>query len=165
MCASYLSQMDASTALRAGSIDAWGTWQPYIALQIAQGEARVLADGSSVPRGASYLVSSTYALAGKSAAIGDFVRRLRQARHWGAAHAGNYATLYAQNTGVPLEIARRVSMALVSSAFLCRWTQTCGLPNGRCCRCLFRPGSSPLRLISPANLTAVLNRRQPNDRS
>ena len=78
----YLSQMDAAAAMRAGSIDAWGTWQPYVGLQIAQGEARVLADGAAIPRGGTYLVSSSTALAQKPVEIGDFVQRLRRAQQW-----------------------------------------------------------------------------------
>jgi sulfonate transport system substrate-binding protein len=111
----YLSQMDAAAAMRAGSIDAWGTWQPYVGLQVARGEARLLADGTTVPRGATYLVSSTAALASKPAEIGDFVRRLRQAQLWGAAHTDVYAALYSQNTGVPLPLAQKIATALLAA--------------------------------------------------
>ncbi len=111
----YLSPMDASAAIRTGSIDAWSTWQPYAGLQVAMGDARVLANGTNVARGASFLVSSTQALASKSGEIGDFARRLRRAQQWGAAHTDAYAALYASATGVPLPIAQRVAKALVDT--------------------------------------------------
>jgi len=111
----YLSQMDAGAAMRAGSIDAWSTWQPYVAMQVAQGDARLLADGTNVVRGASFAVSSTQALAKNPAEIGDFVRRIRQAQQWGALHLDAYAAIYSHNTGVPLPIARLAAKALVGA--------------------------------------------------
>ncbi len=111
----YLSQMDASAAMRAGSIDAWATWQPYIGLQVAQGEARVLVDARNVPRGAGFAVSSTQALAKNGAEIGDFVRRLRQAQQWAVAHLDIYAGIYSHNTGVPLPVALAAAKALASA--------------------------------------------------
>lgn len=111
----YLSQMDASAAMRAGSVDAWGTWQPYIGMHVAQGEARVLADGTGVLRGASFAVSSTQALAKSGADIGDFVQRIRRAQAWAVLHVDAYAALYAKNTGVPLPIARTAAKALAGA--------------------------------------------------
>jgi sulfonate transport system substrate-binding protein len=111
----YLSQMDASAAMRAGSIDAWSTWQPYIGLQVAQGEARILVDARDVPRGASFAVSSTQALAKNGAEIGDFVRRIRQAQEWAGAHLDVYAGIYSRSTGVPLPIALTAAKALVGA--------------------------------------------------
>ncbi len=111
----YLSQMDASAAMRTGSVDAWATWQPYVGMHVAQGEGRLLADGTGVLRGASFAVSSTQALARNAADIGDFVQRIRQAQAWAVLHVDAYAAIYAKSTGVPLPIARTAAKALAGA--------------------------------------------------
>jgi sulfonate transport system substrate-binding protein len=111
----YLSQTDAGAALRSGGVDAWGTWQPYVGMEVSLGEARLLADGTNVLRGASFAVSSTQALANNAAEIGDFVRRVRLAQQWAAAHADTYAAIYSSSTGVPLPIARIAAKALIGA--------------------------------------------------
>jgi len=111
----YLNQNDAGAAMRSGSVDAWSTWQPYVGMEVALGEARVLADGTNVLRGASFVVSSTQALANNAGDIGDFVRRIHQAQQWAAAHAETYASIYSRSTGVPLPIARIAARALIGA--------------------------------------------------
>jgi len=111
----YLNQNDAGAAMRSGGADAWATWQPYVGMEVSLGEARVLADGTNVLRGASFAVSSTQALAQNPGEIGDFVRRLRQAQIWAAAHVEAYATIYSRSTGVPLPIARAAAGALIGA--------------------------------------------------
>ncbi|UFH48328.1 aliphatic sulfonate ABC transporter substrate-binding protein [Pseudomonas sp. KNUC1026] len=44
----YLAPADASAAFTQGSVDAWAIWDPYAALAVHNGQARVLADGTGL---------------------------------------------------------------------------------------------------------------------
>ena len=111
----FLNPADARAALQSGAIDAWSTWQPYIAMQTALGGARVLADGSTVPRGASYAVTTVRSLAEKPELLGDFIVRLAHAQLWATHHADEYAALYARTTGVPQAVAAATARDLVGA--------------------------------------------------
>ncbi|MDR0877140.1 MAG: aliphatic sulfonate ABC transporter substrate-binding protein [Treponema sp.] len=60
---SYLQPADARTALESGNVDAWATWDPYLATVQVQSGARIIADGAAV--GVSYTrfypIASAYA--------------------------------------------------------------------------------------------------------
>ncbi len=58
--------------------------------------------------GQSYTVASEGAIAGKRAALGDFLRRLRVARERGLANPETQARVWAEQTGFPLPVGRMV---------------------------------------------------------
>lgn len=103
----YLAPPDAQSALAAGQVDAWAVWNPYAAVATAGG-ARIVADGTTATTQQSYIVAAGGALADgpKSAAIGDFVRRLAAAQDWTAQHPNEWVPIYARLTNLSPEVAR-----------------------------------------------------------
>lgn len=104
---SYVSPSDGYAALKNGGADAWTVWDPYTAAAEKEIGARILADGHGVTNGLTFEVASNAALAdpGKNAAIGDLVARITRAYQWAETHQAEWATVYAEQTGLPLEVA------------------------------------------------------------
>ena len=99
----FLSPGDAKAAFSSGSIDAWATWGPYVALAKADG-ARTLADGKGILSGYGFDVAGPRAIADKRPQLEDFLRRLARAKRWVADHKAEYAAVLAKETGLALEI-------------------------------------------------------------
>lgn len=104
----FIAPSEAKSALAAGSVDAWATWGPYIALARMEDGAREVANGRELMSGQSYTVASTEAIAAKRLALGDFLRRLRVARDWGLANPEEQARVWARQTGFPVPVGRMV---------------------------------------------------------
>ncbi|WGF90905.1 ABC transporter substrate-binding protein [Marinivivus vitaminiproducens] len=92
----FLSPVDATAALSAGSIDAWGTWGVYAARAIGQG-ARILLSGEGINSGLLVLSATDDALTdpGKTAAIADFADRLDRAYAWSSQDKNAWVDFYA----------------------------------------------------------------------
>ena len=104
----FIAPSEAKSAVAAGSVDAWATWGPYIALARMEDGAREVVNGRELMSGQSYTVASTEAIAAKRAALGDFLRRLRVAREWGLANPEQQAQVWARQTGFPVPVGRMV---------------------------------------------------------
>ncbi len=106
----FLPPSDAAVALATGSVDAWSTWDPYVAqLEVAQ-HARTVADGVGLTAGLSFFFARDDALADpdKHAALQDFVGRLAKARRWGLGHLDDYAKTWSTIVGLPNEVGQKV---------------------------------------------------------
>ena len=106
----YLNALDASHALEGGSVDAIATWEPYVT-QAQRHGARVLTTAEGLIPAQSFVVASQGALddTAKHQAIGDFLRRLQQARTWANAdpeHTARYASAWAERTRADAAIAQ-----------------------------------------------------------
>ncbi len=108
---SFLQPADAYGAFNQGQLDAWAVWDPYTAQAILDTGARVLADGTGVSNGYTFLVASTGALgdAGLNSAIRDYVVRHAKAEQWSDGHRGEWAQAYAEETGLAVEVTRGVA--------------------------------------------------------
>ena len=95
----FLSPGDAKAAFTSGSIDAWATWGPYVALAKADG-ARALADGKGILSGYGFDVAGPRAIADKRPQLEDFLRRLARAKRWVADHKAEYAAVLSKETGL-----------------------------------------------------------------
>ncbi|MER5886487.1 ABC transporter substrate-binding protein [Streptomyces sp. NPDC001941] len=104
---SLLQPADALAAFTSGKVDAWAVWDPYTSQVLRSGKGRILTDGQGVTNGLSFYVAAPAALADKkkSAALGDFVQRLRRAQDWVFAHPEEWAKVWAKETGLPYEVA------------------------------------------------------------
>ncbi|MFG2500540.1 ABC transporter substrate-binding protein [Streptomyces sp. NPDC048441] len=103
----YLQPADALAAFTSGKVDAWAVWDPYTS-QVLEGKTgRVLTDGDGVVNGLSFQVAAPDALKDKkkSAAIDDYLRRLRKAQAWVYEHPEAWAKVWAKDTGLPYEVA------------------------------------------------------------
>lgn len=103
----FLNPADAALALNQGAIDAWSTWEPYVAQAELAGNARVLSDGQKIKPGLTFFAARKDALedTGKNAALHDFSRRLAKARFWGIEHLQTYSQTWSKIVGLPPEVA------------------------------------------------------------
>nr|WP_246335772.1 ABC transporter substrate-binding protein [Azomonas macrocytogenes] len=105
----YLGALDASHALEGGSVDVIATWEPYVTQQELNG-ARVLATAEGLIPAQTFVVATHQAIAEKRELLGDFLRRLYQARQWAAsdpAHSERYADTWAELSRADRDVARR----------------------------------------------------------
>lgn len=122
---SYLQPADANAALSQGSVDAWVVWQPYVTQAIANLGARELVTGADslsggLSNGYTFQVANRSALAdpGRNAAIADYAQRIAKADLWAQQHPDQWAALYAQQTGIPLDVAKQAVPGLVLNPLL-----------------------------------------------
>ncbi|MET9294138.1 ABC transporter substrate-binding protein [Streptomyces sp. NPDC003077] len=104
----YLQPADALAAFSRGRVDAWAIWDPYTAQALAQTDARVLATGEGVVNGLGFQVAAPAALADKekSAALKDYIDRVRRAQDWVHGHPDAWAKVWARETGLPEDVTR-----------------------------------------------------------
>ena len=99
---------DAKTALAGGAVEAWSTWNTYVAQAVLNDHARVVVDGSQgLLTGLSFQIARPEAIGGKRAALGDFIARVTRARRWGLNNETAYAAVLAADIGVSEAIALR----------------------------------------------------------
>ncbi|WP_199931344.1 ABC transporter substrate-binding protein [Streptomyces sp. CB02923] len=103
----YLQPADALAAFSRGRVDAWAVWDPYTSQALDQTDARVLTTGEGVVNGLSFQVAAPAALddGKKSAALKDYVDRLRRAQDWVHRHPDAWAKVWAEETGLPRDVA------------------------------------------------------------
>ncbi|KAA6212576.1 ABC transporter substrate-binding protein [Streptomyces albofaciens JCM 4342] len=103
----HLQPADALAAFTRGRVDAWAVWDPYTSQALDQSDARVLTTGEGVVNGLSFQVAAPAALADgkKSAALKDYVDRLRRAQDWVHRHPDAWAKAWAKETGLPRDVA------------------------------------------------------------
>lgn len=100
----FLSPGDTKAAFSSGSIDAWATWTPYLTAALKEG-ARVVVDAQPLPPSYGFEIASDKAIAGKHAALKDFLAREARALRWADTHKPEFAAVLSRETGLPLDIA------------------------------------------------------------
>jgi sulfonate transport system substrate-binding protein len=99
---------DAKAALAGGAVDAWSTWNTYVAQAVINDRARVVVDGrDGLMTGLSFQVARPEAIAGKRAALADYIGRVARARRWCLANPAAYAKVLAAEIGAGEAIALR----------------------------------------------------------
>lgn len=101
----FLPPGDAKAAFDSGSIDAWATWTPYTNVAIKEG-ARVVADAKDYGLPVYIDIAHADSIGPKRALLADFLEREVKAVAWARAHPDAFAKVLAQETGLPLDIAR-----------------------------------------------------------
>ncbi|MFF3906748.1 ABC transporter substrate-binding protein [Streptomyces sp. NPDC001848] len=103
----YLQPADALAAFTSGKVDAWAVWDPYTSQVLQGGQGRVLTTGEGVTNGLTFQVAAPSALKDKkkTAAIKDYLERLRRAQDWVYAHPEAWAKAWAKDTGLSYEVA------------------------------------------------------------
>jgi len=108
----YLAPGDAKAALAQGSIDAWATWNPYIALATLHGPNHVLINGKGLLHAVGFEAATQTAIDQKQPQLDDFLKRLAAAERWESAHPQDYAAVLAKDTGLPLDVAQATVASL-----------------------------------------------------
>jgi sulfonate transport system substrate-binding protein len=107
---SYLQPADARTAFESGAVDAWTTWDPFLATVELQSGARILADGKST--GVSYTrfypVSTTY-LQNNPAVMRVVADELSKIGKWVKADPEAAAKVHAPLVGLNIEIVKKAN--------------------------------------------------------
>ncbi|UUU20231.1 ABC transporter substrate-binding protein [Streptomyces sp. DSM 40750] len=103
----YLQPADALAAFTSGKVDAWAVWDPYTSQVLKAKRGRVLATGDGITNGLTFQVAAPTALKDKkkSAAIQDYLERLRRAYTWVYSHEDEWAKVWAKETGLPEDVA------------------------------------------------------------
>ncbi len=118
----YLQPADALAAFTSGKVDAWAVWDPYTSQVLQAKQGRVLTTGDGITNGLTFQVAAPSALRDKkkSAAIKDYLERLRRATVWVYGHQEEWAKVWAKDTGLPYEVAlasvRRTNATRISVA-------------------------------------------------
>ncbi|WP_085316056.1 ABC transporter substrate-binding protein [Derxia lacustris] len=102
----FMLPSDAKLALHTGAVDAWSTWDPYVAIAETLDHAKVIATGRGLSAGLSFLVATEPALRDKARALVEFRQRLQLASTWSLDHLDSYAQAFGQAVGIPAEAAR-----------------------------------------------------------
>ncbi len=103
----YLQPADALAAFTSGKVDAWAVWDPYTSQILKAKQGRVLTTGDGVANGLTFQVAAPNALKDKkkTAAIKDYLERLRRAYQWVYTHQDEWAKAWAKDTGLPEDVA------------------------------------------------------------
>jgi sulfonate transport system substrate-binding protein len=104
-----LQPADALAAFTAGHVDAWAIWDPYTAQAQLQAKARILVDGSGLVNGMTFQAANPDALKDKAtaAAVKDYLARLAKAQVWSNTHRDTWATVWSEETGLPVAVTRK----------------------------------------------------------
>lgn len=126
---SYLQPADAYAAFSQHQVAAWAIWDPYVseathnlgARELISGadalDGTGLATGTPPSNGYTFQVANRQSLTnpGLNTAIQDYVARVAKADLWAKTHPDQWASAYAQETGIPLNIATVAVPRLVLS--------------------------------------------------
>jgi sulfonate transport system substrate-binding protein len=107
----YLQPAEGLAALTSGHVDAWDIWSPFIEEGEIMDGARALVTGVGYGSPYSFEVASRAALAdpGKAAAIRDLISLLAQAHTWATTHQAQWAKVWAQASGLPLNVMTKAT--------------------------------------------------------
>jgi sulfonate transport system substrate-binding protein len=107
----YLQPAEGLAALTSGHVDAWDIWSPFIEEGEILDGARALVTGVGYGSPYSFEVASRSALAnpGKAAAIRDLISLLAQAHLWATNHQATWAKVWAQASGLPLNVMTKAT--------------------------------------------------------
>lgn len=101
----FLPPGDAKAAFDSGAIDAWSTWTPYTNVAIKEG-ARAVVDAKNYGLPLYIDIANADAITPKRAQLTDFLKREAKAVAWARDHPDAFAQVLAEETGLPLDIAR-----------------------------------------------------------
>jgi sulfonate transport system substrate-binding protein len=101
----FLLPADAKAAYSRGSVDAWSTWEPYVAQEEVLSGARRVVDGNRITPGLGFQAAREDAIISRRPDLADFVRRLAAARTWANSNAASYAKTWSGLMNVPEQVA------------------------------------------------------------
>lgn len=104
----FMQPADAKAALASGTVDAWSTWDPYVALAESRDHDRSIANGVGVSSGLSFEAATDEAIRTKHAEIADFVQRVAAGQRWALAHPDEVAAIQSRVTGLPADVLKTV---------------------------------------------------------
>jgi sulfonate transport system substrate-binding protein len=104
----FMSPADAKSALEAGYVDAWSTWDPYVALAELRDQDRSIANGVGVSSGLSFQAATDESIRSRHAELADFLRRVAAGQRWALAHPDEVAAMQSSVTHLPTDVLKTV---------------------------------------------------------
>ncbi|NOT72084.1 MAG: aliphatic sulfonate ABC transporter substrate-binding protein [Hyphomicrobium sp.] len=96
----YLSPADGRAAFEKGAVDAWVTWDPFVAAAQKQAEVRILSDGTGLASYQRYYLASTKFAAAEPKVIAALFDLLKSTGEWVKAHPADAAKILAPAWGL-----------------------------------------------------------------
>jgi sulfonate transport system substrate-binding protein len=104
----FMNPADAKSALEAGDVDAWSTWDPYVALSELRDHDRSIANGVGVSPGLSFQAATDESIKSRHAELMDFLRRVAAGQRWALAHPDEVAAMQSSVTHLPTDVLKTV---------------------------------------------------------
>lgn len=105
---SFMQPVDANATLASGNVDAWSTWDPYVALAEQRDHERSIANGLNVSSGLSFQAATEESIQTKHAEIADFLKRVAVGQRWALSHPDEVAAMQSRVTGLPPDVLKIV---------------------------------------------------------
>lgn len=104
----FMQPADAKAALASGNVDAWSTWDPYVALAEQRDHDRSIANGVNLSSGLSFQAATETSIKDKHAELADFLKRVAAGQRWALSHPDEVAAMQSKVTGLPPEVLKTV---------------------------------------------------------
>jgi sulfonate transport system substrate-binding protein len=105
----FLSPPDASAAFAQGAVDGWAIWDPFLSMALAQGRARVLADGDACgsENAIAFFVAKPFLQAHRPI-VAAVLSTLERENAWSRAHPHDAGAIWAHELGLPMALGPRL---------------------------------------------------------
>ncbi|MDQ7976802.1 ABC transporter substrate-binding protein [Paraburkholderia sp. SARCC-3016] len=104
----FMQPADAKSALASGDVDAWSTWDPYVALSEQLDRTRSIANGVNLTSGLSFQAATEASIKTKHDQIADFLKRVAAGQRWALSHPDEVAAMQSKVTGLPPSVLKTV---------------------------------------------------------
>lgn len=104
----WLAPADARAAFDKKTVDAWLIWEPFKAVALQGGHARVLTDASPFEQGYTFVIANPEFVQQHPKAVTQYINASNDAANWVVKYPKDAAKLYSQAIGVSPEIAEIV---------------------------------------------------------
>ena len=100
----FLSPSDAASAFSRRALDAWGIWDPFLALVQRDQHARVLISGDRLPKTDAFYLASNAVIGRAPQALSRLLDALRAEAAWGQANRAELVKIVSNANGLPPDI-------------------------------------------------------------
>lgn len=105
----YLSPSDSGPAFVQGHVDAWATWDPFVAIAKTAYDGRVLADGKAIGSdNAVVLVASRAFTDGRRELLQTIFDVVKAENAWAVAHPAEAGAIWVKEMAIPAELAGEI---------------------------------------------------------
>jgi sulfonate transport system substrate-binding protein len=102
----YLSPSDSGPSFLAGRVDAWATWDPFVAIGTATYGGRVLADGAEIHSENAVVLIASAAFAHRHAALLQTIFDVLKVENaWSLTHKAEAGVIWAKEMNIPASFA------------------------------------------------------------
>ncbi|MFC6154101.1 ABC transporter substrate-binding protein [Nocardioides yefusunii] len=115
----YLAPGDGLAAFKAGEVDAWVVWDPFVTQALQEFDAVALPDAETVDNALQFEIASTKAVEDEATKklIVDFVDRLDQAFAWAGENPDAWGEAWAKDSGLSPTVTKQVARNKKSDLF------------------------------------------------